>query len=134
MGDYGWDCNVCDACGACGRSEAECAIYQDFYGFEEGRKVQQASSSAGVAVIEKKETRAAASVKFSIEANMGLVNRLNGRIASIVEGDEMALLSIKAGEKVISSMMPLQKFRESGKKEGDMVMLVFKASNVKIMK
>ncbi|MDD2620423.1 MAG: hypothetical protein PHC92_07120 [Syntrophomonadaceae bacterium] len=133
MQDLSWNCNVCEACGVCGRSEAECNIYHEYYELEEGRPAKKSSSDNAVSILEKTETRAP-KVQWSIEANMGLINRLSGRITSVVEGEEMAILTIKSGDNKISSMMSLKRFMESGKKVGDIVTLVFKASNVKLMK
>lgn len=134
MQDLCWDCRVCEACGVCGRSEAECKIYHEYYELKDGQYSKKDAGSASVAVLEKKETKVLNNVQWSIEANMGLINRLSGCLISVVEGDEMALLTIKVGEKMVSSMMPLHKFKESGKKEGDIVTLVFKASSVRLMK
>ncbi|MEN6325543.1 MAG: hypothetical protein ABFD18_04945 [Syntrophomonas sp.] len=131
MQDLCWDCRTCEACGVCGRSEAECSVYHEYY--EIGKRPNRGEySSNAIGVL--KESKIAKQTQGPIEANMGLVNRLSGRIVSIIEGDETAILTIKAGEKKVSSMMPLSKLRESGKSEGDIATLVFKASNVKLMK
>lgn len=133
MLDLCWDCRTCEACGVCGRSEAECNVYHEYYEIGKGSNRDQYATNA-VGVLDKKESKIARQMQGPSEANIGLINRLSGRIVSIIEGDETAILTIKAGEKKVSSMIPLANLRESGKREGDMATLVFKASNVKLMK
>lgn len=133
MQDLCWDCRTCEACGVCGRSEAECSVYHEYYGIGQEQYRGHYSKST-VGVLDKPESETVKQTKGPSEANVGLINRLSGRIVSIIEADETAILTIKSGDKKISSMLPLGKLRESGKKEGDIATLVFKASNVKLMK
>jgi molybdopterin-binding protein len=122
-----WECNVCEACGVCSGTLKECDTYHEFYGMEEtlAVKVQFAD---GPAVIPTAITQ------HDI-MNKGIINRLTGRIINVIEGDVMAQLTIEISrDNYISSIMPIEKYLESGKNKGDLVTAVFKAVNVLIMR
>lgn len=122
-----WECNVCEACGVCSGTLKECETYHEFYGMEEIPTVK-AQLADGPAVIPT-------AIPQQDIMNRGIINRLTGRIINVIEGDVMAQLTIEVGpDNYISSMMPIEKYLESGKNIGDMVTAVFKAVNVLIMR
>jgi molybdopterin-binding protein len=125
MQDLYWECKVCEACGVCGKSEEECRLYDEYYGF--GKSPGAGKAERGSLAVLERDAR-----KLN-QANQGIINRLNGRIVKVIEGESTALLTIAMGEHYISSMMPLSRFRESGKKIGDLLAVAFKSIDVKVM-
>jgi molybdopterin-binding protein len=121
MQDLYWKCRICEACGVCGRTEEECQIYHEYYEMEE---TQPHSTIVKQDVQEKKP---------DFDTRGGIINRLTGKLVNINQGDYAACLTVAVGDKYLSSLLPLHRFKELGKREGDTVTAVFKAVNVKIM-
>ena len=125
MQDLYWGCKMCEACGVCARTEYECEAYHEYYGMgETNTKKEQSANDTVVSqdILSPQEV-----------TNRGWMNWLPGQIVKVVKSDIMAQLTIKIGDNYVSSIMPIERFEETGKKEGDTVTTVFKAVNVKIM-
>jgi molybdopterin-binding protein len=58
---------------------------------------------------------------------------MEGRIVEIDEGDYMARVTLNIGDNLLTTVMPLEKFRNTGYKLGDQAAVAFKALNVKMM-
>lgn len=65
--------------------------------------------------------------------NTGIINRLQGEIVDIDQGEVMAKIVVKVRGNYICSMMPAGEFLKSGKQVGDKVGIAFKSVNVKLM-
>lgn len=117
------ECDDCDVQGYCARSDEECETYQAYRmgTGKETRKYERDLLSE-----HNWETRVNT-------ANLGLVNRLSGKIVDIAEGNYMARVTIAAGDNVLTSMVPLKKLKQMGFQKGDQAYMAFKAVNVKLM-
>jgi len=122
-----WECNTCEACGICTGSQKECDTYHEFYGME-GTPDVIVQFADGPAII----SSAATDHKIM---NKGIINRLPGRIINVIEGEVMAQMTIDIGlDNYVSTIMPIEKYLESGKTIGDLVTIAFKAFNVVVMR
>ncbi len=110
------ECDACVSLGYCTQSDEECAAFNEYLPGDKG----QSSSEGNI-------------MKSKLPANKGLVNRLTGRIVGVDEGGYMARVTLDVGDNLLTTIMPLQKFRESGYKLGDQAAVAFKALNVKMM-
>jgi hypothetical protein len=97
-------------------TKAECGVFLEFQSNEE-RPVDEPISIKPVASI----------------TNTGIMNRLQGQIVDINQGQVMARTIIKVGENYISSIIPAEDFLKSGKQLGDTVSIAFTSFNVKLM-
>ncbi len=109
-------CDACVSLGYCTQSIEECAAFNEYLPGDKG----QSSREGNI-------------MQSKLPANQGLVNRLTGRIVGVDEGDYMARVTLDVGDNLVTTIMPLQKFRESGYKLGDQAAVAFKALNVKMM-
>lgn len=69
----------------------------------------------------------------AVVTNTGIMNRLNGQIMDIDQGQIMTRITFKIGDNFISSIMPTEDFLQSGKKLGDAASIAIKSFNVKLM-
>ena len=61
-------------------------------------------------------------------------NKLKGKVSSIVMGDVMAEVTIKAGQNIIDAIITRRSAEELGLKKGDNVIAVIKATEVMVSK
>ena len=104
------ECDNCISMSYCSQTREECEVFQ--------------SASRG-------STNHSSSHK--LPANKGLVNRLSGHIVAIDEGEYMARITLNVGENLLTTIMPKEKFGNTGYKVGDQAEVAFKALNVKLM-
>ena len=113
------ECGKCETLSYCTQSEEECeAFHQHLQGETEPFSEYQTG------IITE---------SCRLPANKGLVNRMEGRIVEIDEGDYMARVTLNIGDNLLTTVMPLEKFRNTGYKLGDQAAVAFKALNVKMM-
>lgn len=113
------ECDNCESLGYCTQTDGECATFKEY---KEGdhHMLDTGEKSPGT-------------MQFKLPANKGLVNRLIGQIVEIDEGDHMARVTLNVGDNLLTTIMPLEKFRKTGYKLGDQAAVAFKAMNVKMM-
>ncbi|KUG03475.1 hypothetical protein ASZ90_019111 [hydrocarbon metagenome] len=113
------ECETCEAVSYCTQTDDECDLFNEYRQGDQGPASQEVKDGAKVIV--------------KLPANKGLVNRLIGCIVEVDEGDHMARVTLKVGENLLTTIMPVQKFRETGYRPGDQAAVAFKALNVKMM-
>ncbi len=114
------ECQTCESLSYCTQKDEDCVVFNEYL-----QEDQESTSREG--------TNVATIMKSKLPANKGLVNRLIGCIVEIDEGDYMARVTLNIGDNLLTTIMPVQKFRESGYKVGDQAAVAFKALNVKMM-
>ncbi len=115
------ECGACESLGYCTQTNEECAAFKEYLTGEQDPSTREEKSAGTI----KKSPK--------LPANKGLVNRLIGSIVEVDEGDYMARVTLSVGDNLLTTIMPLHKFRESGYKLGDQAAVAFKALNVKMM-
>ena len=96
-------------------SKPDCGVFKDFQ--------SQAEEPTGKLVPDT----------TAVITNTGVMNRLQGEIVDVDQGQVMAKIIIKAGNHYISSIMPVEEFIKSGKRLGDKINIAIKSDNVKLM-
>ncbi len=128
MANFAWhekpavkECSACVSLGYCTQTDEECKALKE--------------CQSGEKELSTKEDKSAGTIMkpTGLPANKGLVNRLIGNIVEVDEGDYMARVTLSVGDNLLTTIMPLQKFRKSGYKLGDQAAVAFKALNVKMM-
>jgi len=121
-------CRYCEAWAICDKTEDSCDAYYNFYELDKQAR-EYAALAGGQAVCVKEKPARVESLDYG-----GWLNKMEGEIVNIIEGDHMAQVTIKSGDNYISSVMPIQEFKNRGHKKGDTVQVVIKAVNVVIMR
>lgn len=120
------DCLRCQVTAMCGGSEEECSAYQEYFGL--GVNAESAATVLEPLTGKESEPRA------GVASTCGWINRLTGRIVSISRGEITIEITVQCGDVCVTSIMPVEKFPNTGLKVGDTVSVAIKAVNVTVMR
>lgn len=96
-------------------SKPDCGVFKDFQG--------QAEEPTGKLIPDT----------TAVITNTGVMNRLQGEIVDVDQGQVMAKVIIKVGDNYLSSIIPVEDFINSGKSLGDKTNLAIRSFDVKLM-
>lgn len=117
-------CRFCEVTAICRKTQDECDVYYRYFDLD---KVHTSSALNPASPVEKK------TVEYPANTS-GWINRLQGQVANISKGELTVQVTIRTGDNYIMSVMTLDRFLETGIREGDTVTVAVKAINVTVMK